>query len=103
MNTMIRLESVNGSPVVEWRAIDGTPIPYQVTIQRRMLTPDGDEFIDGGSEWSTVSIREALEQLRLNGPVADWLRNSTRVNCAPQTFARYRDMNDSAYLWNVNA
>lgn len=98
-----RLDSVNGSRCVEYRAVDGHPVPYQVTIQRRLLTQDGQEYIDGGSEWQTISIRDVLAQLQLDGPVAKWLRAKTRVDCSPIRFARYADLDEPAYLWNVNA
>lgn len=97
MNSVLRLDSVNGSPIVEYRDID------MVTIQRRTLTPDGDEYRDGASQWGTITIGDVLAQLRLNGQVAEWMRTRTRVDCSPKCFARYPDLTDSAYLWNVNA
>jgi hypothetical protein len=99
---MLMLESVNGCPVVYYRAIDGHPVPYKVTIQRRILTPDGEEYEDGGSEWATVSVGDVLDQIVLNGPVAAWLRDKTRVDCSPARFIG-RDRSEPAYLWNVNA
>ncbi|MDL1863276.1 hypothetical protein FBR04_19935 [Betaproteobacteria bacterium PRO7] len=102
MPGVLRLESVNNSPVVEYRAIDGHPVPFQVTIQRRTLTPDGDECDDGGSQWETITIGDVLDQLALDGPVAAWLRDETRVDCSPGRLLSYPDRAAPAYLWNVN-
>lgn len=103
MNSTLRLESVNGSPVVEYRAIDGHPVPFKVTIQRRALTPDGEEYIDGASDWQTITISDVLEQLKIDGPVAEWLRTQTRVNTSPVSILKSGHAQDAAYLWNVNA
>jgi hypothetical protein len=99
----MKLESVNGSPIVEYRDIDGHPVPHQVTVQRRVLTPDGEQYRDGESEWRTITIREVLDQLQLDGPVARWLREETRLDCSPVRFLQYDDLSAPAYLWNVNA
>lgn len=103
INNTLRLESVNGCPVVEYRVIDGHPVPYMVTVQRRKLTPDGGEYQYPESEWETVRIRDVLEHLQRDTPVAEWLRTKTRVDCSPERFARYADLDESAYMWNVNA
>ena len=97
----LTLRSINGSPTVEWRALDGEPVPYMVTIQRRELTPDEREYLDGASEWRTVRVREVQHQLRLDGPVARWLAKRTRVDCSRMD--QYADPDGPAYLWNVNA
>jgi len=89
--SMLTLRSTNGSPTVQWRDIDGHPVPYMVTIERRVLTPEGEEYRDGSSDWETVLISDVLEQLRLRGPVAEWLREQTRVDCSPARFAAYSD------------
>jgi hypothetical protein len=95
------MDGVNGSCTVEWRAIDGAPVPYMVTIQRCELTLAGDEYDDGGSDWETVTIGEIMRQLALSGPVSAWLRESTRVDCdAVSSMEAQRD--EPAYLRNVN-
>lgn len=102
MHDVLRLEAVNNSPIVEYRAIDGHPVPFQVTVQRRMLTPDGDEYLDGASEWRTVTVGEILDQLQQDSPVASWLRDKTRVDCRMSTLLGY-SRSAPAYLPNVNA
>lgn len=102
MNGVLTLPSVNNCPVVEYRDIDGHPVPYQVTIQRRSLRPDGREWIDGASEWRTITVGDVLDQLALDGPVARWLRTRTRVDCRACRFF-FVHRSDPAYLWNVNA
>ena len=68
----LRLDSVNGSPVVEYRTLGNQPVPYTVTVQRRALTADGGEYRDG-SEWHTVTLGDVASQMRLGGPVGAWL------------------------------
>lgn len=99
----LRMESINGGPVIEYRALDGHPVPYKVTVQRRELTPDGDEYRDGASQWCTITLREVIAQVELNGPVAEWLRTQTRVDTSPRALMASGDLDDSAYVWNVNA
>lgn len=104
MNNVLTLPSVNDSPIVEYRAIDGHPVPYKVTIQRRMLTPDGEEY--GASElsqWHTVTVDEIIDQVRLDGPVAEWLRSRTRVDTSLRALSASGGRSDPAYLWNINA
>ncbi len=104
MNSDCRLASVNGSPTVEWRAIDGAPVPYMVTIQRRVLTSAADEYDDGGSEWETVTVGDVADQIALDGPVARWLREQTRVDCRAVIRALSHGGRDiPAHLDNVNA
>ena len=67
----VRLHSVNGSPVVEYRAVDGADL---VAIQRRTLTPAGKRWMGDASDWRTLTVAEAAAQIRLDGPVAHWLR-----------------------------
>lgn len=99
----LTLRSVNGSPTVEYRARDGEPVPYMVTIERRALTPTGREYRDGSSQWAVVTIADVTAQLRLDGQVARWLRKSTRVDCSAARMRTYADPQGPAYLWNVNA
>ena len=73
---MLRLDSVNGGPVMEYRAISNQPVaPYAVTVQRRALSPDAEKLRDLGrsSEWRTVRLLDVVDQMRLCGPVAEWL------------------------------
>lgn len=62
----LTLRPVN-NPQVEYRARDGEPVPYMITIERRILTPDGDEYPDGWSGWEVVTIDEVARQLLLEG------------------------------------
>lgn len=101
--SVLTIPSVNGSPIVEYRDIDGHPVPYMVTIQRRMLTPDGDEYLDGASEWRTITIGEVADQIRIDGPVAEWLRSRTRVDTSPRALIASGGRDKPAYLWNANA
>jgi hypothetical protein len=105
MNGTLQLESINGCPVVEYRDIDGHPVPYMVTIQRRYLRADGGEFRDGGSEWATITVAALLALLAFDGPVARWLREDTRVDCSTARLVALArgDQDAPAYLWNVNA
>ena len=98
-----RLESVNGCDTVEWRNIDGAPVPYMVTIQRRRLDADGNEYDDGASDWETVTAGDVAEQIRLDGPVARWLRESTRVSLPAALALGARAPDAPAYVDNVNA
>ena len=82
---VLHIPSINGSPVVEYREIHGHPVPYTTTIQRRTLTRDGEEYRDGASDWSTITVRDVLGQLQLSGPVAYWLRNLTTCDLGPTT------------------
>ncbi|MEW5882411.1 MAG: hypothetical protein AB1761_18475 [Pseudomonadota bacterium] len=103
MPGVLRLESVNNSPVVEYRAVDGHPLPGRITIQRRTLRPDDDECDDGRSRWVTISIGDVLDQLALDGPVAAWLRNEVRVDCSPEQMLTYPDEPGApAYLWSTD-
>jgi len=101
--SVLVLESVNGSPEVQYRDIDGHPVPYMVTIRRRQLTCRGEEYLDGASQWQTVSMGDVLDRLRLGGSIADWLRSETRVDCSASRLLEYSNTSAPAYLWNVNA
>lgn len=71
METTLRLPSINGSNVLEFRltyVASGLGI-----VERRRLTAAGVEFLDGGSAWERVSDEEITRQLAVNGPVAEWL------------------------------
>lgn len=61
----LRLESVNGAPVVEFRVVDGH-------VERRALRPDGRKA-PGGSPWTPLTRAELLEMPR-DGLVWEWLR-----------------------------
>lgn len=63
---MLRLESINGGPTVEYRIRDED-------VQRRAKLPDGRSYRDGGSAW-TVLTRSELLALPSDGIVWEWLR-----------------------------
>jgi len=74
----LRMDSINGSPIVEYRQIDGL-------IQRRALySAEGKYYIaagdvvrsievDDGTGWENVTTVVIREQMMLDGPVAKWL------------------------------
>jgi hypothetical protein len=100
MNSVMTIPSANNGAVVQYRDIDGYPLPFQVTIQRRILSADGEAFRDGASEWTTCRVADILSQVNHHGPVAHWLASDTRVDLT--RLGEYpRDA--PAYLWNFNA
>lgn len=78
-----------GLAVVEYRALDGIPMPHQVAIQRRTLMPSGDNY--RASEWVTMTVGDVRSEVRLNGPVAQWLRREARVDLSAVWLAAYSD------------
>lgn len=100
MNSVMTKPSTNDGAVVQYRDIDGHPVPTKVTIQRRVLTADGEEFRDGASEWKTCTVADIVAQVNSRGPVANWLAGDTRVDLT--RLGEYP--NDApAYLWNFDA
>jgi hypothetical protein len=85
----LTLRLANGSLVAEYRAIDGHPVSHQVTIQRRTLTPSGDKY--RASEWKTMTAGDVRTHVRLNSPVARWLRAETGVDLREGRIAAYAD------------
>jgi hypothetical protein len=85
----LTLPSVNGASVVEYQAIDGYPEAYQVTIQRRMLTPSGDKY--RASPWTTLTAGDVRREVRLEGPVAEWLHAQGRADLSAARLAAYAD------------
>ncbi len=65
---LLRLDSIDGGPVVEYRVSDGE-------VERRTLLPDGGRYRDGGSRWQALSEEEVAEAARSLGDVAGWLRS----------------------------
>lgn len=63
---MMRLPSVNGGPVVEYRWRDGVP-------ERRALTPDGHDYHDGGSAWQPMTAAEVAVATEQRTAVGQWL------------------------------
>jgi hypothetical protein len=63
----LRMASVNGSPVVEYRYR-----PVFDRVERRALLPSGEKPNDGGVWERATSLGY---QRRLGGPVATWLRS----------------------------
>ena len=100
MNGVITIPSTNNGSVVQYRDVDGHPVPFQVTIQRRLLTPDGEEFCDGASEWTTCRVVDIVAQVNHHGPVANWLASNTQVDLT--RLGEYPG-DAHAYLWNFNA
>jgi len=100
MNSVITIPSTNDGSVVQYRDVDGHPVPFQVTIQRRILTADGEEFRDGASEWTTCKVADIVAQVNRHGPVANWLASDTRVDLT--RLGEYPS-DVPAYLWNFNA
>ena len=103
MIASITLPRIYGSPLIQYRVLEGQPSPYMATIQRRTLTPEGGHFKGDASDWRTLPIAEVKHQLRLDGPVAYWLRTQTNVDCSNERFCRYLDDSQPAHLWTVNA
>lgn len=103
MATEITLPSIIGSPIVEYRALDGFPAPRMVTIQRRHFTHQGGQFMGDASDWKTLPIAEIKHQIRLDGPVAQWLRSEARVDCTAERISSYPDDSQPAYLWCIDA
>lgn len=87
-----------GLAVVEYRALDGVPTSHQVTIQRRTLMPSGDKY--RASEWVTMTVGDVRREVRLNGPVAQWLRVEARVDLGGIWLAAYSDR-EPAHLFLV--
>ena len=67
-NKILRLESVNNSPVQEYQARENG-------IFRRRLTSNGKEYADGASEWRALSKEDVAHEMRLGpgAPIRDWL------------------------------
>jgi len=78
-----------GFAVVEYRTLENVPTPHQVTIQRRTLMPSGDMY--RASEWKTMTVGDVRREVRLNGPVAQWLRVEPRVDLSGVWLAAYSD------------
>lgn len=55
----LELESINGSERVTYEAASNQPVPWSVTIRR---------------QGEIITLREALDQLALDGPVGRWIR-----------------------------
>jgi len=68
----LRLPSINGSDVLEFRFRPEPTSGFGV-VERRRLTAAGAEFLDGESAWERVSDEEIARQLEVIGPVAGWL------------------------------
>jgi hypothetical protein len=100
VNSIMTVHSANDGAVVQYRDVDGYPVPFQVTIQRRILTPDGEEFHDGASEWATCTVRNVIAEVDGHGAVAAWLALDTRVDL--NRLDEY-PADAPAYLWNRNA
>jgi hypothetical protein len=100
MNSVMTIPSTNDGAVVQYRDIDGHPVSFQVTIQRRVLTADGEEFRDGASEWTTCKVADIVAQVNFHGPVAHWLASDTQVDLT--RLGEYPS-DAPAYLWNSNA
>lgn len=98
---VLTLPSVNGSPIFEYRTCDYNSVPHMVTIERRMLTPSGREYLGGNSEWHVMTIAQVIEKLWFGGPVAKWLKESTEVDCSLRQMIYFANINEPAYLWNV--
>ena len=100
MNSVMTIPSTNDGAVVQYRDIDGHPVSFQVTIQRRVLTADGEEYRDGASEWTTCKVADIVAQVNFRGPVAHWLASDTRVDLT--RLGEYPS-DAPAYLWSFNA
>ena len=64
-NEMV-MESVNGSPRVEYRACDGK-------IERRATLPDGTAYRDTGSPWVVQTDAEIRDITRMDTPLSRWI------------------------------
>jgi hypothetical protein len=74
MPKTLRLESINDSPVAEYRLRGSVAEGY--TVERRSLLPDGTEA-RRGSEWRVLSESEIGAILTgIASPVRDWLVRS---------------------------
>lgn len=101
--SILTLPGVNGSSTIEYRASHNYPVPYIVTIERRILTPTGREYRDGSSRWRVTNIAHLQVQIQLDGPVAKWLRNTSQVGCSIEQILNHSNPNGLAHLWSVNA
>ena len=67
MSDYMSMESVNGSPRVEYRRRDGW-------IERRATLPDGQPYRDTGSPWIVQTDAEIRDVTRLDTPLSRWIR-----------------------------
>lgn len=95
----LTLPSADGAPAVEYRAVDRYPEPHQITIQRRTLTPFGDKYRVG--DWVTMVAGDVRREVRLNGPLAQWLRSETGVDLGAGRLARYADEDPAYFLCRI--
>jgi hypothetical protein len=64
---ILMVESINGSPVHQVRITEAGP-------EYRYLTPDGEEYREGGSDWHLYSVDEMHRQVELGTPLKDYLQ-----------------------------